>query len=102
MAAERTPPIGWAAGLNQDVLDVVCLRPGHKGPAGELRPVVGSHGLGVPFDLFPWFRKGTIEQISEVQWPTSDHLYWPGLDIDLSVRSIRSPDAFPLVSGTVG
>jgi hypothetical protein len=28
--------------------------------------------LLVPIDQFPWFRKGTIEQISEVQWPTPD------------------------------
>ncbi len=58
--------------------------------------------LLVPFDQFPWFRKATIEQISEVQWPTPDHLYWPGLDIDLSVQSIRNPAAFPLVSGASG
>ena len=55
--------------------------------------------LLVPFDQFPWFRKGTIEQISDVQWLTHDHLYWPGLDIDLSVQSIRNPAAFPMVSG---
>ena len=55
--------------------------------------------LLVPFDQFPWFRKGTIEQIFDVQWPTHDHLYWPALDVDLSVQSIRDPAAFPLVSG---
>lgn len=58
--------------------------------------------LLVPFDQFPWFRKSTTEKISDVQWPTSDHLYWPALDIDLSVQSIRSPAAFPLVSGVEG
>ena len=58
--------------------------------------------LLVPFDEFPWFRKATIEQISEVQWPTADHLYWPSLDVDLSVQSIREPRAFPLVAGAVG
>jgi hypothetical protein len=54
--------------------------------------------LLVPFDQFPWFRKATIEQISEVVWPTADHLYWPKLDVDLSVQSIRNPSTFPLVS----
>ena len=58
--------------------------------------------LLVPFDQFPWFRQGTVEQISEVQRPTPDHLYWPRLDIDLSVQSIRNPAAFPLVSGAAG
>ena len=36
-----------AAGLDQDVLDTVLLRPGHEGPASEFRPVVGSHLFGV-------------------------------------------------------
>lgn len=26
------------------------------------------------------------------------HLYWPDLDVDLAVASIRNPGAFPLVS----
>ena len=64
--------------------------------------LLGDEELLVPFDQFPWFRKGTIEQISEVQWPTLDNLYRPGLDVDLSVQSIRNPSSFPLVSGVAG
>lgn len=60
--------------------------------------LLANEELLVPFDQFPWFRKATIEQISEVEWPTADHLYWPKLDVDLSVQSIRNPSAFPLVS----
>ena len=58
--------------------------------------------LLVPFEQFPWFKKATIEQLSEVLWPTPDHLYWPQLDADLSVQSIRDPAAFPLVSKAAG
>ena len=58
--------------------------------------------LLLPFDQIPWFRKGTIEQISNVQWPSPERLYWPALDVDLSVQSIRDPAAFPLVSGAAG
>jgi hypothetical protein len=36
-----------------------------------------------------------------VQRPTENHLYWPELDVDLSVDSLRNPQAFPLVSKTV-
>ena len=61
--------------------------------------LLAGEELLVPFDQFPWFRKATIEQVSDVEWPSPDHLYWPGLDIDLSVQSIRNPAAFPLVSG---
>ena len=58
--------------------------------------------LLVPFAQFPWFRKASIEQLSDVQWPTPNHLYWPQLDADLSVESIRDPTAFPLMSKMVG
>jgi len=64
--------------------------------------LLANEELLVPFDQFPWFRQATIEQISDVQWPTTDHLYWPGLDIDISVQSIRNPASFPLVSGAAG
>ena len=60
--------------------------------------LLDTEELLVPFDQFPWFRRATIEQLSDVQWPTPDHLYWPQLDADLSVASIRDPSAFPLVS----
>ena len=58
--------------------------------------------LLAPFEQFPWFRKGTIAQISDVQWPTPDHLYWPALDLHVSVQSIRNTAAFPLVSRAAG
>jgi hypothetical protein len=50
------------------------------------------------FADFPWFRKATIDQLVDVQRPIADHLYWPQLDIDLSVESLRKPEAFPLIS----
>lgn len=54
--------------------------------------------LLLPFSEFPWFRQATIEQLTTIEWPSVDHLYWPMLDVDLSVESIRCPDKFPLVS----
>ena len=54
--------------------------------------------LFLPFADFPWFRSATIEQLCTVTRPTADHLFWPQLDIDLSVSSIRNPQAFPLIS----
>tara|TARA_B100001105_G_scaffold92500_2_gene73614 strand:+ start:319 stop:552 length:234 start_codon:yes stop_codon:yes gene_type:complete len=56
----------------------------------------------VPFTEFPWFKKATIEQLSDVQRPTEDHLYWPQFDRDLSVESVRKPENFPLVSRSAG
>lgn len=60
--------------------------------------LVGDEELFLPFEHFPWFREASIEKISVIERQTADHLYWPLLDIDLSVESIRNPDAFPLVA----
>lgn len=60
--------------------------------------LVGDEELFLPFEHFPWFRDASIEKISVVDRQTPDHLYWPLLDIDLSVESIRTPSAFPLVA----
>ncbi len=59
--------------------------------------LVGSEELHVPFTEFPWFRAATIEQITTVEWPSADHLYWPLLDVDLAVNSIRTPADYPLL-----
>lgn len=79
------------------------------GPAASAAEVthVSPHGfwllldgqeLPVPFADFPWFRQATVGQLFDVEWPAPDHLYWPQLDVDLSVRSLRDPSAFPLVA----
>jgi Protein of unknown function (DUF2442) len=60
--------------------------------------LLGEEELAVSFNEFPWFKKATIEQLSDVLRPTEEHLYWPQLDVDLSVESIRTPESFPLVS----
>jgi hypothetical protein len=60
--------------------------------------LLGTEELHVPFVEFPWFRTATIDQIMTVEWPSVDHLYWPMLDVDLAVSSIRTPERFPLVS----
>ncbi|HVX41507.1 MAG TPA: DUF2442 domain-containing protein [Gemmatimonadaceae bacterium] len=60
--------------------------------------LLDNEELLVPFADFPWFRQATVEQLLNVERPTSDHLYWPQLDVDLSVQSVRDPSAFPLVA----
>ncbi len=60
--------------------------------------LLGEEELLLPFTEFPWFRQATIDQLTTIEWPTPDHLYWPLLDIDLSVTSIRHPEQFPLLS----
>lgn len=52
----------------------------------------------LPFKKFPWFRDATIRQLTKVERPRSHHLYWPELDIDVALDSIKHPGRYPLVS----
>ncbi len=54
--------------------------------------------LFLPFSSFPWFQDATVSKILNVELLSSNHLYWPELDVDLAVDSIRYPEKFPLVS----
>ena len=54
--------------------------------------------LFLPFSNFPWFQNAVIGKILNVELPSSNHLYWPELDVDLAVESIRHPERFPLIS----
>ena len=60
--------------------------------------LLGDEELLLPFTEFPWFKDATIGELCTVERPSPDHLYWPMLDVDLSVESIRHPGRFPLVS----
>ena len=60
--------------------------------------LLANEELFVPFKEFPWFKDASVSEIINVQWPQPHHLYWPDLDVDVAVESIRSPEKFPLVS----
>lgn len=54
--------------------------------------------LVVTFAHFPWFGNAAVNQLLNVERPAEDHLYWPDLDVDLSVDSIEHPERYPLIS----
>ncbi len=58
--------------------------------------LLGGEELLLTYDQFPCFYKATVDQISHVERPTQNHLYWPELDVDIAVESISRPLAFPL------
>ncbi len=60
--------------------------------------LVDDRELFLPFEEFPWFKQAPIEAILRVERPAGDHLYWPHIDVDLSVDSIEHPDRYPLKS----
>ena len=60
--------------------------------------LIGETERFVPFKQFPWFKDASIGRLFHVELPNPGHLYWPDLDVDLSVESIDHPERFPLVS----
>jgi hypothetical protein len=69
---------------------------------------IDAHGLWLlvdgkehflPYEDFPWFRNATVAQIAKVELAHGDHLYWPDLDVDLSLDSLDRPESFPLTFG---
>lgn len=60
--------------------------------------LLGDEELFLPFVEFPWFREASVGNILSVERPSPHHLYWPQLDVDLAVESIRNPADYPLKS----
>lgn len=63
--------------------------------------LLGNEKLFVPFADFPWFATARLSDLKRVERPSPDHLYWPNIDLDLSIESIRHPEEFPLKSNTL-
>lgn len=49
------------------------------------------------FSEFPWFRDAKVASILKVELLHEDHLYWPDLDVDLTLDSVKDPSSYPLV-----
>jgi hypothetical protein len=52
------------------------------------------------FENFPWFKGARVEDVFNVEIPHPGHLFWPTLDIDLSLEVLEYPDRFPLIAKT--
>lgn len=50
----------------------------------------------LPFETFPWFKDAPVQEILNVQRPRDQHLYWPDLDVDLTIDAIQHPERYPL------
>jgi hypothetical protein len=60
--------------------------------------LIHDREMFLPFEQFPRFKDAPVGAILNVTLAGPDHLYWPDLDVDLSVESIDHPEQFPLVS----
>ena len=67
---------------------------------------IDSHGFWIyikgkeyflPYEEYPWFKDANISEIINVELLHEYHLYWPKLDVDLDVGSLKDPDQTPLI-----
>ncbi|MDD2597935.1 MAG: DUF2442 domain-containing protein [Kiritimatiellae bacterium] len=52
--------------------------------------------LFLDYKKFPWFLDVPVKKIINVKSESDQHLYWPDLDVDLTVEMIKHPERFPL------
>ncbi|MBM3493547.1 MAG: DUF2442 domain-containing protein [Armatimonadetes bacterium] len=69
----------------------------HVSPHG-IWVLADDHEHFLPYADFPWFRQATVGELFHVIEPSPGHLYWPDLDVDLTIASIEHPEDYPLVS----
>ncbi|HUJ09246.1 MAG TPA: DUF2442 domain-containing protein [Verrucomicrobiae bacterium] len=50
------------------------------------------------YEDFPWFKEAKLRDILDVKLLHATHLYWPKLDVDLSLKSVQDPGAYPLIA----
>jgi hypothetical protein len=50
----------------------------------------GAEELYLSFDEFPRFQHATVAQITRVVCASSSRVYWPELDLDLTLDTIRN------------
>ena len=70
---------------------------------------ISSHGIWLlvhgeeffmSYEDFPWFKDQPVKAILNVKELSSDHYYWPVIDVDLTKEIIKNPDRFPLKTKT--
>ena len=54
--------------------------------------------LYLDHDLFPWFRRASVDQVFNVIEERDGHFHWPDLDVDLDIDRIQHPERYPLVA----
>ena len=55
----------------------------------------GEEELYLSFFEFPLFEHATVGQICRVKCVSKSRVYWPDLDLDLTLDAIRNPMAYP-------
>jgi len=68
---------------------------------------IDAHGIWVfvrgreyflPHQDYPWFKNAKVANVLSVELHHDVHLYWPALDVDLSIDTLENPREYPLVA----
>lgn len=59
--------------------------------------LVNGEEYFLPYEDFPWFKKGSVEQVLNVRLLHGFHLRWPDLDVDLELDSLGHLEKYPLM-----
>lgn len=67
---------------------------------------IDSHGLWLfikdkeyflSYEDYPWFKEAKVRDILNVELLHESHVYWPALDVDLTVGILEEPGRYPLM-----
>jgi hypothetical protein len=55
-----------------------------------------EHEYFLSFDHFPQFKNAKVSDILNVRLEHDEYLFWPSLNVDLELESIKNPEWYPL------
>ncbi len=60
--------------------------------------LIGNEEYFLSYKDFPMFLNKPIKNILNVKQLNYNHLYWPDIDVDLELDSIKNPQKYPLIA----
>lgn len=79
-------------GINISKIEVTNILP------HGLWMIVNEFEHFLPYEEFPWFKDSSAAKIFNVELLHEDHLYWPDLDVDLHLESLKDLQKYPLIA----
>ena len=55
-----------------------------------------AENFGLTRKQLAWFKDAKVASVLKVKLLHHEHLYWPDLDVDLELESIKHPENYPL------
>ncbi|MBC8391036.1 MAG: DUF2442 domain-containing protein [Deltaproteobacteria bacterium] len=59
--------------------------------------LTGDTEYFVSFDVYPIFKKATIQQIFNMKSLSPTQFHWPDLDADIEIEALENPDKYSLI-----